>query len=89
MDTLKNIDSAKTFQELRYMDRLRCSVETEISVPWGDKWSCKIIDMSERGLGVVTPVRLRKGDMVIISDPVTRARVVWCLNNRAGLRIIN
>jgi hypothetical protein len=58
-------------------------------VPWGDRWSCKIVDMSERGFGIVTSVKLRKGDMVNIATPEAKAKVVWMDKNRVGLRVCN
>jgi len=79
----------KSRDDLRSLQRRRCDLATELMVPWGDRWSCKIIDMSERGFGIVTSVKLRKGDMVNIAEPEAKARVVWMDNNRVGLRVCN
>ncbi len=75
--------------EARSIPRFKCNVAAEISVSWGERWSCKIIDMSERGFGITTDVRLRKGDKVHISDPGVEASVVWIRNNRVGLKVFH
>jgi len=75
--------------ESRSLQRRKCDLETELMVPWGDRWSCQIVDMSERGFGIVTTVKLRKGDMVNISALDAKAKVVWIDKGRAGLRICN
>jgi hypothetical protein len=77
----------KTDTELRSLQRRKCDLATEVMVPWGDRWSCKIVDMSERGFGIVTTVKLRKGDTVSIAAPEAKAKVVWIDNNRAGLKV--
>lgn len=73
--------------EARTLARQKCDLETGISVPWGDRWDCKIVDMNERGFGIVTSARLRKGDMVNVEIPKSKAKVVWMKDNRAGLRV--
>lgn len=74
-------------REARSISRNKCNLLTEISVAWGERWSCKIIDMSEHGFGMITDVRLRKGDKVHILEPDAQASVVWIRNNRVGLKI--
>ncbi|MGO9953862.1 MAG: PilZ domain-containing protein [Dissulfurispiraceae bacterium] len=73
--------------EARSWSRLKCNLETEISVPWGDRWDCKIVDMSERGFGIITSAKLRKGDVVDVGTPKAKAKVVWARDNRVGLRV--
>jgi hypothetical protein len=89
MAVLESPAKEKMFYESRCAERLNCDLEAEISLTWGDKWICKIIDVCNYGFGVVTSLALQRGDFVIIYDPLTRAKVVWCNNNRAGLRILN
>jgi hypothetical protein len=74
--------------ENRVWPRLECDIDTVCSTSRG-RWACKIVDLSERGVGIVTTVRLQKGAIVDFNDPRTRAKVVWAEDNRAGLRIIN
>jgi hypothetical protein len=76
-------------KESRSLQRRKCDLSTELIAPWGDRWSCKIVDMCERGFGIITSVKLRKGDMVNIASPEAKAKVVWIDNNRAGLRVFN
>lgn len=73
--------------EARSWSRLKCNLDTEISVPWGERWACKIVDMSERGFGVITSVKLRKGDWVNVENPKATAKVIWTMDNRVGLRV--
>lgn len=73
--------------EARSRSRLKCDVATEISVPWGDRWDCKIVDMSERGFGIVTSAKLRKGDIVDVESPTAKAKVIWIRDSRVGLRV--
>ncbi len=73
--------------EARSRSRLKCNLATGISVPWGDKWDCKIVDMSERGFGIITSAKLRKGDIVNVDSPTAKAKVIWIRDNRAGLRV--
>ena len=73
--------------EARSRSRLKCEVATEISVPWGDRWDCKIVDMSERGFGIITSAKLRKGDIVDVQSPTAKAKVIWTSDRRVGLRV--
>jgi hypothetical protein len=74
--------------ENRMWPRQRCEITTICSTLRG-RWTCKIVDLSERGLGIEIPTTLQKGAVLDFIDPRTRARVVWAEENRAGLRIIN
>ncbi len=71
----------------RSLPRSKCSFPTEISVAWGDKWACKIIDMSEGGIGIITSGHFRRGDKVQIADPEVKACVIWIQDDRVGLKI--
>ncbi len=71
--------------EARFLPRLKCNFDTAISIACGEIWSCKIIDMSQRGIGIITDLKLKKGDKVHITDPDADAEVVWSRHNRAGL----
>jgi len=44
---------------------------------------------SQRGFGIVTEVKLRKGDKVNIIDPQTKAKIAWTKNNIVGLAIVD
>ncbi len=77
-----------TYNEKRRRPRLDCAVVTEFADPGGNTWSCKIIDMSESGLGIATSARLATGNTVNIIRPAAEAKVVWVGDNKAGLRII-
>jgi hypothetical protein len=50
---------------------------TECLDDFGNKWACKIVDISERGLGSIMRAAFCRGDIVYIADPKTKARVVW------------
>ena len=76
-----------TEAEARSRSRLKCDLATEISVPWGDRWDCKIVDMSERGFGIITSAKLRKGDVVDVESPTAKAKVIWTRDNRVGLKV--
>jgi hypothetical protein len=74
--------------EKRHSKRIMCAVVTELADTRGEKWSCKIVDMSESGLGIVTSARLMIGTTVDIFRPSVLAEVVWAGENKAGLRIV-
>jgi hypothetical protein len=73
--------------EARSRSRLKCDLATGISVPWGDRWDCKIVDMSERGFGIITSAKLKKGDIVNVENPMAKAKVIWIMDNRVGLKV--
>lgn len=74
--------------EGRMWPRLKCDFTSDCSA-FGDRWSCTVVDLSERGLGMVSAAKLHKGDIVHLADPRTKAQVVWAEERRAGLRILN
>jgi hypothetical protein len=74
--------------EERVWQRLKCNLTTDC-MAFGTRWPCKIIDLSERGFGLVSSVILHKGDVVELADPSIKARVVWAESTRAGLRAIH
>ena len=84
----KNKGKQSSGVERRIWQRIQCDFPADCSVN-GNRWSCKIVDVSERGMGLVSPVKLNKGDMVNIEDPGTKARVVWADEGRAGLEFLN
>jgi hypothetical protein len=76
-------------KEERSWSRLKCNYFTKCSNSHGNQWACKIVDISGRGLGIVSAVLLRKGEKISIADPRTHAVVVWVEKGRAGLRVCN
>ena len=78
-----------SFSEKRYRKRIRCAVVTGLADKRGEKWSCKIVDVSESGLGILTSARLVMGTTVNLFRPSVEAEVVWTGENKAGLRIIS
>lgn len=76
-------------REERSWPRLKCNYLTECDDSRGNRWTCKIVDISHRGLGVVLSAALRKGETVNIADPRTKAIVVWVSEGRIGLRFCN
>ncbi|HMK57190.1 MAG TPA: PilZ domain-containing protein [Dissulfurispiraceae bacterium] len=86
---MEDLSSGLATGELRAWSRIKCDLSTMISVPWGESWECRIINMSGRGFGIMTQARLRTGDMVDILEPKTKAKVVWCRDNMAGLKVTN
>jgi len=63
-------------------------INTEMLDASGKRWSCRIVDMSERGLGISTPARLPVGSSINIIKPNIMAQVLWAKDNRAGLKPI-
>jgi hypothetical protein len=78
----------ETVVETRMWARFKCDYTTDCSAR-GDRWSCRIVDLGERGLGVISTRKLSRGAVVYFADPRTKAQVVWSDENRAGLRILN
>jgi len=74
--------------ENRMWPRIKCDIDTHC-VAFPHQWPCKIIDLSERGMGIVSTMKLYKGALINIIDPRTKARVVWLRDNRIGLKIEN
>lgn len=75
------------YDEERFWPRFKCNRIVEIYDSSGIRWSCKIVDMSESGFGIVTDARLKRGAIVNIGDSEVQADVVWVRRNKAGLRI--
>jgi|WetSurMetagenome_2_1015567.scaffolds.fasta_scaffold20287_2 hypothetical protein len=83
----ETVEQAATVENRR-CPRLKCDITAECSTFRG-RWSCRIVDIGERGMCIVSDATLQKGAVVNFIDPRTRAQVVWAEGNRAGLRIIN
>jgi len=70
----------------RHKPRYACEVDTELTDSTGKKWKCRIVNMSESGLGISATVSLLRGDFLKISKPKITAEVVWAKDDRLGLR---
>ena len=91
MGLFQNLFRKKTehlYYEKRRRPRLDCSVSAEFTDFKGNIWSCRILNMSESGLGITTGAHLQIGNTVNIVRPSMEAKVVWTADNKAGLRII-
>jgi hypothetical protein len=77
-----------SYYEKRLKARHACTIPTELIDSAGKLWSCKIVDMSETGFGILTPASLKRGSSLSIVKPTIMAEVVWARENRAGLRAI-
>jgi hypothetical protein len=85
----RNRTTNKPRFEARSWQRINCNLHTQIAVAGGERWDCTIINISQRGFGIVTEVKLRKGDKVNIIDPQTKAKIAWTKNNLVGLAIVD
>ena len=87
MDTLENhLENFLVDREARRCPRLKCDYTTECSDAVGHcRWTCRIVNLSAGGLGIVSSEKMRQGETVIIANPSRKARVVWVEENRAGL----
>jgi hypothetical protein len=81
-------EGQSSFAENRLWRRYKCNIES-CCFSRERRWECKIVDLSERGMGIATTSSIKKGTIVNFTDPLTRAMVVWSAENRAGLKIIN
>jgi|WetSurMetagenome_2_1015567.scaffolds.fasta_scaffold00081_26 hypothetical protein len=88
MNTLRKDERQLTAREDRMWPRIKCDIETRCAA-FPDQWSCKIVDLSERGVGIVSDTNLKGGVIVDFIDPRIKAQVVWSKENRSGLKIIN
>jgi hypothetical protein len=88
MDTIEESLEQVSTLENRKCPRLKCNIAADCSTLRG-LWTCTIVDMSERGMGIVSSSKLQKGSVLDFNDPRTKAQVVWVEENRAGLRFIN
>jgi hypothetical protein len=75
----------KTVENRRWF-RAKCEVETSCGSS-GAQWPCRIVDISEEGLGIVSTRALSAGEVISLHKPGTTAAVVWANGNRAGLKI--
>ena len=89
MTTVEGWSTGLNVEELRSCSRIKCDLPTVISLPWGESWDCKIINMSQRGFGIITNAKLRTGDTVHIQEPRAKAKVVWFKDNMMGLKVTN
>jgi hypothetical protein len=89
MGKLENHLQKLLSKEERTWPRHKCNYFTECHDSRGNRWTCKVVDISHRGLGVVMNASLRKGETVNIVDPRTKAVVVWVSEGRVGLRVCN
>jgi hypothetical protein len=71
----------------RSWPRTKCNYTTECADESGNRWICKVIDLSFRGLGIISTTRIREGERLSIAEPRIRASVVWVEDGRAGLKI--
>jgi|GEM_PF-696785 len=74
--------------EQRRKPRHKCEINSELMDSSGRLWSCKIVDMSEVGIGIYTPAELSRGYSLNIVKPNIKVEVLWSRDNRAGLRPI-
>jgi hypothetical protein len=88
MKTLQDAGNKMGYMENRMWPRIKCDIDAYCTI-FMDQWPCKIIDLSERGMGIEPKGKLYMGSIITISDPRVRAKVVWMKNDRAGLKIIN
>jgi hypothetical protein len=87
MGTLDNHFKDFLAEESRLWPRIKCNYTTECADESGNRWACRVVDLSYRGLGIVSSARMHEGDTVNIADPRTRANVIWVEESRAGLKI--
>ena len=76
-----------SFAENRMWQRIQCNIDS-CCYSLKERWACRIVDLSERGIGIVVTSTLTKGTMVNFTEPQTMAQVIWSEENKAGLRVI-
>ena len=76
-------------KEERSWPRRRCNYMTDCHDSYGKHWACNIVDISGHGLGIVTSAVLRQGEIIRLSEPSMKARIIWASKDRAGLRVCN
>jgi len=89
MSTLENYLHKIMAAEERSWPRLKCKYFTDCHDSRGNQWACKIVDISGHGLGIVSSAVLHQGEIISLTEPRTKARVVWATKDRAGLRVCN
>jgi hypothetical protein len=90
MGIFGNLFSKKSvsYYEKRIKPRLNCAIPTELIDSRGRTWSCKIVDMSEGGFGIISTASLVTGSQLNMVKPSIQTQVVWVRENRAGLRAV-
>jgi hypothetical protein len=93
MSFISSLFSKKKTEDMIQYNRRReprhsCEINTDLLDFTGKQWDCKIVDMSERGLGISTPAILVTGSYLSIVKPNIMAVVLWSRDNRAGLKPI-
>ncbi len=78
-----------SFDEERFWPRFKCNLTTQMYDDSETLWNCRIVDMSESGLGITTDAKLQRGKRVHLVDPKVKADVVWFRDKRAGLVLID
>lgn len=89
MGTLENHLQKFPSKEGRFRPRIKCNYFTKCNDSQRNRWTCNIVNISYRGLGVLLSVALSEGDTVSIADPKTKAIVVLVAEGRAGIRVCN
>ena len=87
MSTLENVPHKTMAKEERFWPRRRCEYISEYYDAYGNRCSCKVVDIGGYGLGIAESAMLRQGEVIRLADPWTKARVVWVGQGRAGLRV--
>jgi hypothetical protein len=83
-----NMKRQSSFAENRILQRFNCNFDS-YCFSTEERWACRIVDLSERGIGIVTTSTLKEGTVVKFTDPETKALVIWSGENKAGLKIIH
>jgi hypothetical protein len=74
-------------EERRMCPRMKCEVDANFTTATY-KWPCKIVDVSEYGLGIIMTKNISRGVVVQFGEPPTKAEVVWKKESRVGLKLI-
>jgi|WetSurMetagenome_2_1015567.scaffolds.fasta_scaffold00035_42 hypothetical protein len=92
MSFISSLFSGKRTEDIIYEKRREprnpCAINTDLMDSSGMRWSCRIVDMSESGLGISTSALLSTGSKLSIIKPNISVKVSWSKDNRAGLRLI-
>jgi hypothetical protein len=88
METSENRKRQAEVADDRVWPRIECAFSAECSA-FGHQWSCEVVNLSEKGLGIISAIKLKKGDIITFDDPKTKTEVVWAEESRAGLKILN
>jgi|WetSurMetagenome_2_1015567.scaffolds.fasta_scaffold00091_14 hypothetical protein len=74
------------YDKNRRKTRYKCAINTKLTDSNGNVWSCKIVNMSETGIGISTAAPLLIGSCVSIVQPSITGEVVWLKDNKVGIR---